>query len=151
MIYLCDAEMSRYGIYTIFSYRAHELISAIPLLSILITMGWIITLIVQIVKEKKLRPYLSLGALLLIVGIGQMIYLNNRAHTVMTSLVTPIDRVNRDKMEIVIETERREVRLDCPMIVLDVLKTDGTEYGITYEWNKKNPGYGKLCIVQAIL
>ena len=82
--------------------------------------------------------------------IGQTMYLSDRFQTVSTSFVTNIDEINTDKMEIIIKTDRHDVTLDCPMIVLNVLKTDGTEYGITYEWNKRNPSRGKLCIVQSV-
>jgi len=142
--------MSRYGIYTIFSYNIHEIFGIIPLLSIIITAIWLISLISKIIKEKNLKPYVLLTTLLLVLCIGQTMYLSNRSQTVSTSFVTTIDKINRDKMEIIIKTDRYDLTLDCPMIVLDVLKTDGTEYGITYEWNKNNPSYGKLCIVQSI-
>lgn len=150
ILYLCDSEMSRYGIYTIFSYNTHEIMSAIPLLSIIITAVWLVSLVLKMIREKNIKPHMFLGVLLFVLCIGQTMYLFNKYETVTTSFVTNIDRINKDKMEIVIDTDEYHLTLDCPMIVLDVLKTDGTEYGITYEWNRKNPSYGKLCIVQSI-
>jgi hypothetical protein len=150
IMYLSDAEMSRYGIYTIYSYNFHEVIAIIPLLSIVITVIWLISLVSKMIKAKKIKPNMLLTTLLLVLCIGQMMYLSNRYQTVSTSTVTNIDEINIDKMEIIIKTDRHDLTLECPMIILGLLKTDGTEYGITYEWNKKNPGYGKLCIVQSI-
>jgi hypothetical protein len=102
------------------------------------------------IKEKNIKPNMLLTTLLLVLCIGQTMYLSNGFQTVSTSFVTNIDKINTDKMEIIIKTDRYDLTLDCPMIVLDLLKTDGTEYGITYEWNKKNPSHGKLCIAQSI-
>jgi hypothetical protein len=150
LLYLCDAEMSRYGIYTIFSYNIHEVFAIIPLLSIITTVIWLISLILNMIKEKELKSNLFLATLLFVLFIGQTMYLSDRFQTVSTSFVTNIDEINTDKMEIIIKTDRHDVTLDCPMIVLNVLKTDGTEYGITYEWNKRNPSRGKLCIVQSV-
>ena len=150
MAYLYDSDMSRYGIYTIFSYNTHELLSIIPLLSIIITGVWILYLVIKFIREKSIKSHKLFCIFLIVLFIGQTMYIINRNQTVTTSFVTSIDRINTDKMEIVINTDKYDLALDCPMIVLDLLKTDGTEYGITYEWNKKNPSYGKLCIVQSI-
>ena len=150
MAYLYDSDMSRYGIYTIFSYNTHELLSIIPLLSIIITGVWILYLAIKFIREKIIKSHKLFCIFLIVLFIGQTMYIINRNQTVTTSFVTSIDRINTDKMEIVINTDKYDLALDCPMIVLDLLKTDGTEYGITYEWNKKNPSYGKLCIVQSI-
>lgn len=150
ILYLCDSEMSRYGIYTIFSYNTHEVLSIIPFLSITVTVVWLLGLIIKFIRDKSIKPNKFLCILLIILFIGQGMYILDESQIVTTSFVTDIDRINRDKMEIVIYTDEYDLTLDCPMIVLDLLKTDGTEYGITYEWNKKNPKYGKLCIVQSI-
>ncbi|MCT4563358.1 MAG: hypothetical protein N4A68_03385 [Maledivibacter sp.] len=150
ILYLCDSEMSRYGIYTIFSYNTHEVLSIIPFLSITVTVFWLLGLIIKFIRDKSIKANKFLCILLIILFIVQGMYILDESQIVTTSFVTDIDRINRDKMEIVIYTDEYDLTLDCPMIVLDLLKTDGTEYGITYEWNKKNPKYGKLCIVQSI-
>jgi glucan phosphoethanolaminetransferase (alkaline phosphatase superfamily) len=150
MAYLYDSDMSRYGIYTFFSYNTHEVLSIIPLLSIIITGVLILSLVTKIIREKSIKSHKFFCILLIVLFISQTMYIINKNQTVTTSFVTSINRINIDKMEIVINTDKYDLTLDCPMIVLDLLKTDGTEYGITYEWNKKNPSYGKLCIVQSI-
>lgn len=148
ILYLCDQEMSRYGIYTIISYNTHEILSAVPLLSFIITVVWLISKIAKSVREKNIKTQMFMCILLFILCVTQIIYIQNKYQTVRTTFATSIDRINREKMEIVIDTEEYNLTLYCPMIVLDTFKTDGTEYYITYEWNKKNPSYGKLCIVQ---
>lgn len=150
ILYLSDAEMSRYGIYTIFSYSTHEIMSVIPFLGIIITVVWLLSLISKMIKEKNIKQHILLITILLVLCISQTIYIYNRSQTVTTSFVTTIDGIDPDHMEIITHNDGNDLRLYCPQIVLDALKTDGTEYGITYEWNKKNPGHGKLCIVQSI-
>lgn len=150
ILYLCDTEMSRYGIYTIFSYNTHEIMSALPLLIILITLVWLITLLSVMVREKNVKTHILLVIVLFVLFIGQSMYIINRYQTMNTTFITSIDRINNDKMEVVINTDGHGLTLECPMIVLGILKTDGTEYIITYEWNRKNPNRGKLCMVQSI-
>ena len=150
MIYLFDAEMSRYGIYTIFNYRTHEMMGIIPFVCIIVTVIWLLTVVIKVIKEKNKRPHLILGIILLVFFGVQTKYIYNAFQTVSTSFVTSIERIESDKMSIVINSNGNELTLECPQIVLEVFKTDGTEYGITYEWNKSNPNYGKLCIAQCI-
>lgn len=150
MAYLYDSDMSRYGMYTIFSFNAHEVISVIPSLSIIITAVWILALVTKIIRGKSIKSHKFFCILLIALLIPQTMYITNKKQTVTTSFITSIDRINRNKMKIVVKTDKCDLTLDCPMIVLDLLKTDGTKYGITYEWNKKDPSYGKLCIAQSI-
>jgi hypothetical protein len=150
MIYLFDAEMSRYGIYTIFSYRTHEMMSIIPFVCIIITAIWLLAVVIKVIKEKNIKSHLILGIILLVFFVVQTKYIYNAFQTVSTSFVTSIERIESDKMSIVINSNGNELTLECPQIVLEVFKTDGTEYGITYEWNKSNPNHGKLCIAQCI-
>jgi hypothetical protein len=150
ILYICDAEMSRYGIYTIFSYRTHEMMALIPFLGIIITAIWFLYKVIKIIKEKNIKKHLFLSILLFFFCIAQTKYIFDRAETVSTSFVTSIERIESDKMSIIINSNGNELTLECPQIVLEVFKTDGTEYGITYEWNKRNPNHGKLCIAQCI-
>ncbi|MDF2544677.1 MAG: hypothetical protein K0S47_4395 [Herbinix sp.] len=150
ILYLCDSEMSRYGIYTIFSYKTHEMMALIPFLSIIITAIWFLYKLIKIIKEKNIKSHLFLVILLFVLCTAQTNYILNESQTVVTSFVTSVERIETDKMLIVINSNGNDLILECPQVVLEVFKTDGTEYGITYEWNKRNPNHGKLCIAQCI-
>ena len=150
ILYLCDSEMSRYGIYTIFSYNMHEVMALIPILGIIITAIWLLYKIIKIIKEKNIKSHLFLVILLFVLFIVQMKYIHNTSQTVVTSTISSVKRIEIDKMSIVINKNGNDLILECPQVVLEVFKTDGTEYGITYEWNKSNPYHGKICIVQCI-
>lgn len=150
ILYLCDSEMSRYGIYTIFSYNVHELLSAVPFLCCIISIGWLIFLIVNSIRKKDNKSNIFLCILLLILCVTQINYIHNRSQTIYTSCVASIESIDREKLEIIINLGENSMTLDSPMLVQDLLKTDGTEYGITYEWKKSNSNYGKLCMIQSI-
>lgn len=149
-IYLCDGEMSRYGIYTIFSYHMHELMGLIPLLSIILTVGWLIFFIVKCMKQKSMKSHQVVFLTLLAICVIQFLFIKTRYQAVTTSCVTAVKSIQENKMEITINKDSSDITLDCPMLVLYMIKADGTEYGITYEWNKSNPDHGKLCMIQAL-
>lgn len=150
ILYLCDSEMSRYGIYTIFSYNIHEMMALIPFLGIIITAIWFLYRLIKIIKEKNIKSHLFLVILLFVLCTVQTKYVLNTSQSVVTSFITSVERIETDKMSIVINSNGKDLILECPQVVLEVFKTDGTEYGITYEWNKRNPNHGKLCIAQCI-
>lgn len=148
ILYLGDTEMSKYGIYTVFSYSTHEIMSIVPLVSIFITAVWLLSLIIKIFRERNIKSYKFMFVLLIILFISQVGYFLDKGQTTTTSIITDIDKI--DGNTVAICTDEHELELYCPQIVLGLLKTDGTEYVITYEWNKKNPKYGELTIVQSI-
>jgi len=148
ILYLGDTEMSKYGIYTVFSYSIHEIMSIVPLVSIFITAVWLLSLTIKIFRERNIKSYKFMFVLLIILFISQVGYFLDKGQTTTTSIITDIDKI--DGNTVAICTDEHELELYCPQIVLGLLKTDGTEYVITYEWNKKNPKYGELTIVQSI-
>lgn len=150
IIYLFDSEMSGYGMYSIVSYNQHVLLVIVPFLSVIITIGWMMYILVQLIKKKDVKSNLIIGLLILVLGGAQISYILNQAQLFSVSSVASIESINEQKMEIVIKTEERSLTLDCPMLVQNLVETDGTQYYITYEWNKDNPNYGKLCMIQAI-
>jgi len=150
ILYLCDSEMARYGIYTIFSYNTHEMMALIPFLGIIITAIWFLYKLIKIIKEKNIKSHLFSVLLLFLLCAVQTKYILNTSQTVVTSFVTSVERIESDKMLIVIDSIGNDLTLECPQVVLEMFKTDGTKYCITYEWNKRNPNHGKLCTAQCI-
>jgi hypothetical protein len=150
LIYLSDNEMSRYGIYTIFSYNVHEFLGLLPFLSIFFTFSWLVLIIVKSMKEKGKKSNRGLGLILLTLCVLQILFIKNQYQTWNTSCATSVKSVQESKMEIIISQNGTDIALDCPMLVLNMIKADGTKYFITYEWNKSDPEHGKLCMIQAI-
>jgi len=149
-IYLSDYEMSRYGIYTIYSYNVHEILGLLPYLSIFITIIWLLLIIVKSMKEKDKKSKMGLGLFLLALCVIQISFIKIQYQTRSTSCVTSVKSIQESKMEITINQNGTDIVLDCPMLVLYMIKADGTEYGITYDWNKSSPEHGKLSMIQAI-
>ncbi|MBE5966111.1 MAG: hypothetical protein E7255_03990 [Lachnospiraceae bacterium] len=149
-LYICDSEMARYGIYTIFSYNVHEILSGIPYLCFLFTGGWLLVLITRSVHGKNIKSNLLLLVLLFVFCVAQFIYIHNQSQKVYTDCIASIKNIDTQKLEIEIDTGERTITLDCPMLLIDILKTDGTEYVILYEWSKSKPNYGKLSMVSFV-
>ncbi len=126
ILYLCDSEMSRYGIYTIFSYNTHEIMALIPFLGIIITAIWFIYKLIKILKEKNIKSHLLLVILLIALCVIQTKYILNTSQKVVTSFVTSVERIETDKMSIVINSNGNDLTLECPQVVLEMFKTDGT-------------------------
>ncbi len=146
-IFICDFEMARYGIYTIFSYNVHEILSAIPYLCFLFTVCWLLVLFLRIVRDKKIKSNWLLLVILLVFSVAQFSYIHNQSKKVSITCVASIKSIDPRKLEIEIDTDEKIITLDCPMLLIDILKTDGTEYLITYEGSKSNINYGKLSMI----
>jgi hypothetical protein len=128
----------------------HEFLALVPFVGVVITLCWLIYIFIKCIRKKEIRSNLLLGILILTLGIAQISYIGNRSQLTYVSSVAKIENINEEKMEIVINTGRNKLTLDCPMLVQYLLKTDGTEYYITYEWNKSHPNQGKLCMIQSV-
>lgn len=150
IIYLFSSEMSRYGMYTIVSYNVHELLALVPFVTIIISVCWFIFIFVKSIQKREIKANLLLGILILALCIAQISYIYNQSQLANVSSIAKVESINEEKMEIVINTEQNRLTLDCPMLVQYLLKTDGTEYYITYEWNKSRPNQGKLCMIQSV-
>lgn len=149
-IYLFTTEMGKYGMYTIVSFNVSEILVLVPFVCIIITVCWLIIIFVQCIRKKETKANLMLGILILSLAIAQISYIYNQSQLAYVSSVAKIESINEEKLEIVINTEENRLTLDCPMLVQYLLKTDGTEYYITYEWNNSHPNQGKLCMIQSV-
>lgn len=148
IFYLFDSEMSRYGIYTMFSYRTHELLSGVPLLCLIITICWLIFILASIVRKTYYKSNVFLHILLLVLFFAQINYIHSQSQIINTSCITGIESMDKQNFTMVINSGDKSITLEYPMLLQDFLKTDGTEYGITYEWSRANPNSGKLTMVQ---
>lgn len=150
ILYLCDSEMANYGIYTIFSYKTHEVMALIPFLGIIITAICFFYKARKMIKEKNMKSHMFLTILMLVLCMAQMKYIRNTSQTVISSSIASVDRIDLDRMSIVVNSNGSDVILECPQAVLEMFQTDGTKYHITYEWKKGKPNNGKLWIAQCI-
>ncbi len=149
LVYLSDNEMARYGIYTIFSYNVHEFLGLIPFLSIIATIIWMLLTISKSMKEKGEKSNRFLSLILLALCVMQIVFVKDQNQIWNITCVTSVKSIQENKMEITINQNGRDIALECPMLVLKMIKADGTDYLITYEWKKSDPEHGKLCMIQS--
>lgn len=142
--------MANYGIYTIFSFNTHEVMALIPFLGIIITAICFFYKARKMIKEKNIKSHMFLTILMLVLCIAQMKYILNTSQTVISSSIASVERIELDRMSIVVNLNGSDLILECPQVVLEMFQTDGTEYYITYAWKKNKPNNGKLCIAQCI-
>ena len=134
--YLFDAVCSRYAIYEVIGYGAHELLSMLPYVSALTTAVW---LAVTLVKGAR--------AVLLAVQWGYLIERSHRSTATVLAQVTETVLVPAQGLQAVIRhPEGYEITLWCPQLAWELLQP-GTEYLVTYEWDDRMPQEGTLCMV----
>lgn len=148
IIYLFEKEMSNYGIYSLVDYNVHEILSLVPLMSILVTMIWLLMLIKESLKHKNNKPYIALF-ILSIALFFQGNYLLSQYNQVSRSTVARVINIDSQKEEISISSDLGEAILDCPMTIFTLLEAD-KEYLISYLHEKENPNKGKVNLVQRI-
>ena len=132
--YLFDAVCSRYAIYEVIGYGAHELLSMLPYVSALATAVWLAITLVKGARGKTLRRELAFCGVLAALLAVQWGYLIERSHR-----STGLQAVIR-------HPEGYEITLWCPQLAWELLQP-GTEYLVTYEWDDRMPQEGTLCMV----
>lgn len=140
LVYLFEAELAKYGIYTIVPYNVHEILAIVPLLSIILT---IICLLVLI--ERKIKPVFLLIAIVFLVA--QVNYLYEQSNVVSITTIAEVTSIRTG--EITIKNDAGEVDLECPMLIYKLLET-GKEYLIDYETNSNNTSIGEVNIIQML-
>lgn len=144
--YLFDAVCSRYAIYEVIGYGAHELLSMLPYVSALTTAVWLAVTLVKGARGKTLRREMAFcGALA--VQWGYLIERSHRSTATVLAQVTETVLVPAQGLQAVIRhPEGYEITLWCPQLAWELLQP-GTEYLVTYEWDDRMPQEGTLCMV----
>ena len=144
--YLFDAVCSRYAIYEVIGYGAHELLSMLPYVSALTTAVWLAVTLVKGARGKTLRRELAFcGALA--VQWGYLIERSHRSTATVLAQVTETVLVPAQGLQAVSRhPEGYEITLWCPQLAWELLQP-GTEYLVTYEWDDRMPQEGTLCMV----
>ena len=147
--YLFDAVCSRYAIYEVIGYRAHELLSMLPYVSALATAVWLAITLVKGARGKTLRRELAFCgvlAALLAVQWGYLIERSHRSTATVLAQVTETVLVPAQGLQAVIR-HPEGMRSHCGAPAGMGLLQPGTEYLVTYEWDDRMPQEGTLCMV----
>lgn len=149
IVFLFEREMANYGIYTLVSYRTHEILSIVPLVCILITTIWFIILIVKIIKGKTFKKNIVFLSILLIVLLLQIGYVSSQENQISISTVAYVVSIDPTKGEIIINTSGEQISLKCPMTIYELLEIN-KEYLITYQSKKDKLTDGNVNLIQLI-
>ena len=149
LIFLCDQEMARYGIYTLFPYSVHEFLSALPLIFIAATAVWLLITPVSSIRRKAFAQNILLLAFLANCLFAQSYMLAARSHKVSVTGIATIRSIHPQALEAVaVKQDGSTITLEIPVLLSEMLRTDGSEYLISYEYDSRNPSHGVLCMAQ---
>lgn len=150
--YIMQEEMSNYGIYSVISYRVHEVASLIPVVFIVFTIAWFLYLLYKIVKKKNSSADIKFVCIIFILIFLQGSYIHWMQQYISTAVVTEIKHVDKEHglLTIYNESLETEVLLESPMLVNNIVETGGQEYLITYAWRKNIPNEGKIQMIDKV-
>ena len=152
LCYLSDQMMSRYGIYELFSYTTHEWLASVPWVCCGVTAIGFAVLLIKGLRRKDLRSRAVLLALLAVLAVGQGLYIRQRSPMASTTTTITIQSLDSRTQTLQGRTaDGMPVELTFPMLVGDLLRTDGTEYSVSYEHRREQPQQGQLTMVWAVL
>lgn len=149
ILYIFQEEMANYGIYTLVSYNAHEILSVLPFICILASAVWLLVVTIKSVRAKTFKAHAIVISLLAVAVCVQAGYLSSRSDRIDISVAASVERIDPTKKEIVINNAGERVSLECPMTIFELLKIDET-YLISYQCRKDDPHVGKVSLIQTI-
>lgn len=146
--YLIQEEFAFYGIYSLISYRVHEISSLIPLICLLATVVWLIILIKQVVQKKAVKADKWLAVLLVVLMIFQINFLHKQSQKVSATMVVTVESVDFQEGTITVKNahgdEDRVVVLEAPDLFRNMVVVGDQQYVASFDYYKSNPNEGKL-------
>lgn len=146
--FFIQEEFAFYGIYSLISYRIHELSSAIPLICIFATVIWIIAIIKKIIQKKACMSDKWFAVLLVILLLLQMGGFHAQGQNSVAIVPVTVESVNPENSTITaVNTQgdiKMEIELYAPDFFMNMIEVNSKEYLATYMYDKSNPKKGKL-------
>lgn len=149
LVYLWQDALADVGNYRWFSYSFRELYTLGYLLVPLLTLAWLAALVVRSLKRRTWRKNGAMLAVLAVLLAAQAGYLVTQANLVHTTSWCRVVSVP-DQYHIVIEGGEGQVTLDTTPLVANLIQTDGTIYGFSYDSRRDRPEEGRLRFVYGI-
>lgn len=146
--FLIQEEFAFYGIYSLISYRVHEISSLIPFICLLATVVWLVILIKQAVQKKSDKADRWLAVLLVVLMIFQISFFHRQSQKVSATMVVTVESVDSQKGTITVKNahgdEERVVVLEAPDLFRNMVVIGNQQYVASYDYYKSNPNKGKL-------
>ena len=143
LVFFWQERLADMGDYRYFSYRFHEMISIGIIIVPVAALVWLAALLLKTWKQKSLRKNGALLLVLLLLVSFHTGYFIRQQGNWSTSGLYEVVEVP-DAYHIVIQRGDGLMTLEVSPMVANLVKTDGTAYMITYEWNERNPHEGVL-------
>ena len=147
-LYLCQLEMARYSIYTLFSYSVHQVLSVVPFLGFAGTVVWLAAVLIRGRKAYDWKIRLPFAALLAVLLIVQTVFLVGQTQVRTITLAATVVSSNPLMDTLVIAGGDGQITLDCPALVQNMVELGGQTYMVTYEYRNGKPNEGTLCMIE---
>lgn len=146
--FLIQEEFAFYGIYSLISYRVHEISSLLPLACLLATVVWLVVLIKQVVQRKAVKADKWFAVLLVVLMIFQISFFHKQSQKVSATMVVTVESVDSQTGTITVKNahgdEDRVVVLEAPDLFRNMVVVGDQQYVASYDYYKNSPNEGKL-------
>lgn len=149
LVYLWQEALADVGNYRWFPYSFHEAYTLGYLLVPLLTLIWLAALLIRCVRRRTWRKNGAMLAVLAVLLTAQGGYLWNQAGVVHVTSWSRVVAVP-DEYHIIIEGSEGQVTLATTPLVANLVQTDGTIYGFSYDSRRNDPDEGRLTFVYGI-
>lgn len=148
LVFFWQERLADVGDYRYFSYRFHEMITIGIIIVPAAALIWLLALLHRTRKQKNWRKNGALLLILLLLVAFHTGYFWHQQGSWSTSGLYEIQEVP-DQYHIVIQRGDGLMTLAVSPMVANLVKTDGTAYMLTFEWNERSPGEGVLEYIEA--
>lgn len=146
--FLIQEEFAFYGIYSLISYRVHEISTLIPHICLLATVVWLVVLMKRIIQKKAVKADKWLTVLLVVLMIFQASFFHKQSQKVSATMVVTVESVDFQEGTITVKNahgdENHVVVLDAPDLFRNMVVVGDQQYVASYDYYKINPNEGKL-------
>ncbi len=148
--YLIQGEFAFYGIYSLISYRIHEISEMIPIICLLVTFVWMVVIIKEIIQKKANKIDKWFTVILLVLMLAQIEYIR-QDQEVSTRMVVTVENVNPENNTITVVNAEREdgvkVELFAPDLFINMVEIGDQKYFASYVHEKGELDQGKLSML----
>ena len=150
IIYMFQSALAGYGIYEVVSYQMWEIIGWIPYICRAISVIWLISLLVAVIRKRKNRVSDKwFLIILLVITLWQNNYINDMNERRSTTVPVEVVSIDHYPNTLTVQTlkGKKTIILDAPMLVHNIVEP-GRQYTVTYEWDGANSNKGKLRMIR---